>query len=236
MKVWWSTSPQPGNFGDVITPFILNHYGFDVRWSTRGQCDAISTGSIVSHARAGVYVLGSGAISRGDRINACARYRWVRGPITRELVIKAGGECPEVYGDPVFLLPMVIQRTVAPDREMGIVPHYVDFTQGKGDISPLLPPMTFLRELWRCHSIVSSSLHGIITAHAYGIPAAWVKMSDKLSGDDTKFHDYAQSVGMDHLPLSNGKLQFTLPQIDTSAMEKAIVQFRDEYMRTQVGR
>jgi hypothetical protein len=46
---------------------------------------------------------------------------------------------------------------------------------------------------------VSSSLHGIIIAHSYGIPAAWIAISE-IHGSgvsaDFKFLDYYSSVGL----------------------------------------
>ncbi|WP_156383835.1 hypothetical protein [Methylobacterium sp. Leaf456] len=48
-----------------------------------------------------------------------------------------------------------------------------------------------------CRRILSSSLHGLILAHAYGIPATWLKISDRPLGDDFKFRDYWASIGRD---------------------------------------
>ena len=49
-------------------------------------------------------------------------------------------------------------------------------------------------EILACEYIISSSLHGIIVANVYQIPAIWLRYSDKLSGDDIKFYDYFSSV------------------------------------------
>ena len=49
-------------------------------------------------------------------------------------------------------------------------------------------------EILKCRKIVSSSLHGIIVAHAYGIPAVWQKFSGNIFGDDIKYQDYFESV------------------------------------------
>jgi len=51
-------------------------------------------------------------------------------------------------------------------------------------------------EILSCDRIISSSLHGMIVAHAYGIPAIWIKFSNNLYGDDVKFDDYLLSVNI----------------------------------------
>lgn len=214
LRVWWSREPSPGNFGDILTPHILHHFGIAHRWADQGQCDAISTGSIIRFATDGMDVLGSGAIDTSDRINPGAKFHWVRGPLTGEKVRKSGGVCPEVYGDPALLLPQIFPRTVEPDQELGVFAHYVDFARCKYPfvINPLGDPLTILRSLWRCKRVVSSSLHGIIAAHAYGIPAAWARFSTQLAGDGIKFHDHARSVGLAEMPLSTvEEPDFTLP-------------------------
>lgn len=218
MKLWWSRTPLPGNFGDVLTPIIFSHYGVKYEWTSLSHASAISTGSTISLAGDGVHVYGSGAIGREYRINKGAIFHWVRGPLTAEILRKQGGTCPDIYGDPAMLLPRIFNRDIEPIKEIGIFPHYVDLEKCHGEvISPLEPPETVIRKIWQCKRIISSSLHGIIAAHAYGIPAAWVKMGSKLTGDDIKFHDHAMSVGLPEMPLSTmDNPVFMLPTYDDS--------------------
>jgi hypothetical protein len=46
-----------------------------------------------------------------------------------------------------------------------------------------------------CHAILSSSLHGLIVAEAYGVPAAWMTITDKVKGGGFKFCDYYLATG-----------------------------------------
>lgn len=229
LKVWWATGPAPGNFGDILTPHIFNRYGIKHEWATRSNATAISTGSIIKYARNGLTVLGSGAMRQSDILSPEAEYLWVRGPLTGEIVRRDGGECPDLYGDPAMLLPRVFPRTVEPVHEVGIFPHYVDMEHCRrypAVISPLWPPAKVLKAIWSCKRIISSSLHGIIAAHAYGIPAAWVQFSDKLTGDGTKFHDHAQSVGLAQMPLSTAdNPDFCLAAYDSQLLHEQLEVF-----------
>jgi hypothetical protein len=43
--------------------------------------------------------------------------------------------------------------------------------------------------------VISTSLHGLIVSHSYGIPALWISFKEKdLFGDNIKFLDYFSSV------------------------------------------
>ena len=200
---YWGDKPQ--NFGDVLTRNILEYFGIDFQ-HTNKQKDAnmFATGSIARLAKPGDTVLGSGMIRKGEKANPEAIWRSVRGPLTRDNVIRCGGECPEIYGDPALMLPLFCGESEK-KHKIGIVPHYQDYNKinkkygNKFKVINLVntDPLSVAREITSCEKIISSSLHGIICAHAYGIPAARVRFS-KLHGDDSKFADYYASVDTKH--------------------------------------
>ena len=205
MKVWWLGSEKAqGNFGDILTPAILDHFSINYEFVNHySQADAICVGSIARRAGKGVTVLGSGIISRSDKIIAEANWKFVRGPYTRDRVKFFGGDCPEIYGDAALLLPLIVPPSEK-KYEVGIVPHTVDYKYAAEKFSGsniiALGTQNYknvIDKITQCQSIISSSLHGVICAHAYGIPAAWVKSNTKLKGDDVKFEDYFASVDID---------------------------------------
>jgi pyruvyltransferase len=207
LRACWLTSPAPGNFGDILTPFILAHYGYNVKhvhWNNINQADVICVGSIARIAVSGTAVLGSGIMNQKEKLCADAKWYWVRGPLTRSAVIENGGTCPDIYGDPGLLLPKIWPNKNTVKHKIGIVPHHVDYGQVKQQFPDAYvidlvnaDPQQVTDQITSCEKIISSSLHGIIAAHAYEIPAAWVKFSNKIKGDDSKFHDHYLSLGIE---------------------------------------
>jgi len=215
LRVYWFNSVP--NYGDLLTPYILKALNIPFTPARSGNFNAIMVGSIAKIARRGTHVLGSGFIRTNDPVNAHAIYKWLRGPLSREKVLsRSGARPPRVYGDAAWLLPEF--WSPSPKKyKLGIVPHYVDYEIAKkiwpGErVIHLLNPdcEAVTREITECEKIVSSSLHGLIVAHAYGIPAAYVKLSDKLSGDGFKFHDHYASMGLELIPSTIDRFNFQL--------------------------
>jgi len=198
LRVFWMK--EPGNCGDVLTPELLKGFGYEVEWASKDEADYICIGTIATWARPGVTVLGSGIGNRLDSVNPDAKYLAVRGPMTRHAVLRSGGECPKVFGDPALLMPHVYDQKVIKLGGPAFFAHYCDLEEAKATglpvINPLGDPLGVIDNMRMFDTIYSSSLHGIILAHAYGIPACWVELTNNLFGDGTKFRDYAASVGI----------------------------------------
>lgn len=194
---YWGDVPQ--NFGDVLTANILKHYGIEYQHTNKQkEANYFSTGSIVRLAK-NATVLGSGIIRQGEDLDPNNTYRFVRGPLTRKRILECGGSCPEIYGDPALLLPRFCSSSEK-KYKVGLIPHYQDYKRVKEQYKDYHVinvvnnnPLEVAKEISSCEKIISSSLHGIISAHAYDIPAARVIFS-KLHGDGSKFEDYCASV------------------------------------------
>ena len=236
MKIWWAKKPKPGNFGDVLTPYILDYFGIKYQYS-KDEYDALCIGSIARMARPGITVLGSGILSMQEELNPHADWRFVRGPITRNNLLQSGGYCPPIYGDPALLLPLFCDER-RKRFDVGIVPHYADYELVKTaypehHVINLLnqDPLSVAHAITECRSIVSSSLHGIICAHAYGIPAAWIKFrsgaDSGIKGNDVKFYDHYSALGLTATISTWNNLHFTNADITTAQLTALSGIFKD---------
>ncbi|QSA96822.1 polysaccharide pyruvyl transferase family protein [Methylococcus sp. EFPC2] len=204
LKAFWFLS---SNFGDALNHYILSRLSRDgvayIDVSDRDK-KVVAIGSILNWCNENCIAWGPGLANRQDQVNPQAEIRAVRGPLSRQRALECGASVPEVYGDPALLLPLLYRPPSRKKFSLGIIPHYIDqaavMHRYKAEskeiriIDVLDTPERVIDEIVSCDRIVSSSLHGIIVAHAYHIPAAWLKFGEKIGGDDMKYVDYFLSV------------------------------------------
>jgi len=227
-KVWWMVGEKIHNFGDVLTPKLFDHYSIKYEY-TKENYNLISIGSIANKATENCLVIGSGSAWENGKLNPKAIWKFVRGPITRNLVLKNGGECPEIYGDAALLLPNFCDESKK-KYDLGIIPHMKEYHKIKEKypnhnvINLNNPnPLEVVKQITECRQTISSSLHGLICSHAYGIPSAWVKFSDIIIGDDTKYKDHFMSINLTPTLSTMENPKFTYQSnINTSQIESII--------------
>lgn len=244
MKAFWDKTE---NFGDKLAPWLIEKITGSAPEHSRGDGSpvVVSCGSILNVPIENAVVWGAGFARCTDPVPAHKKVRAVRGPKSREKLLAYGVDCPNVCGDPAVLLPWFFGPKPSKRFRMAIIPHYVDYEAvwnayghldlgGVVQIVNLLNPIEdVIIQICECDVAIGSSLHGIIAAHAYKVPCAWVEFSDKVEGCGFKFHDYFASGG---LPLVNpmnlcsmpvdilrvaDKVSARLPEIDTDALYAA---------------
>ena len=225
---WWSErfiqKKQQENYGDLVGAYLFEKISGhaptfyrkkDQAWWKPHRAYHATIGSIINHLDGKAIVWGSGIISREDHIPN-ATFLAVRGPLSRKRIQEHHIDCPAVYGDPALLLPRYYTPQITPDYELGVIPHINDLALVKEmlkdskaikiiDLNTNDVEAT-TREIRSCKYILSSSLHGLIVPHSYGIPAVQVRFSDRIYGDGVKYLDYYQSVALqsyDPLMISN---------------------------------
>lgn len=236
-RYWVSWDNHRDNFGDILTPYIVEHF-------TKKKIKRIPSilrpflehffviGSILQKSKATTIIWGSGYISEKAFCDTQPKKIYaVRGPKTRDKLLKEGYDCPEVYGDPALLLPEIYQHEepIHKKYSIGIIPHYVDKAHpwldqflGIENVKIIdvqqKNPLLVIDEILQCEKIMSSSLHGIIVADAYQVPSLWVSFSDLVVGNGFKFQDYFLSVGRDE--------QYPVLINEKTSLEELLNEFR----------
>lgn len=165
-------------------------------------------GSILQWADAHTIVCGAGFVAGDAGLHALPRaVLLLRGPLSAAALERLGG--PPARGvplaDPGVLAARLFPAGPPADIPFAVIPHYVDqhepaLAQVAADggvlIDPLQPLPRYFELLQRSQVVLSSTLHGLIFAHAYGKPALWLEFGDRVLGGGFKFHDYYQSLGV----------------------------------------
>lgn len=206
---WWE-NPYPGNYGDWLTPFIINHYtqsriifqGLTTRAPKRHM---VSLGSVGRFIKSNSVVVGTGVSSFKHALNPKADYVSVRGPHTAELLVQSGGPKIENFGDPGVVLSRILPFTRGETNgRIALVRHYThlqapvklpkNFDELSVQISHPNDVVDFIEKLHEYDSVVTSAMHVLITCQSYGIPCALVVFKgfeDYVHGDGIKYIDYA---------------------------------------------
>lgn len=190
------------NFGDVLGPVLVRKLCQSLNLREPAQARRLlSVGSIMKLSRPGDVVWGTGVNGKSLDLGGGRELdvRAVRGPRSRALLREAGATVPEVYGDPALLWPTLWTRdSYAVERVPGhavFVPNFHDLGKVASEIeviSPIGEPHGVIRKLLTADFVCASSLHAVILAEAYGVPARLV-----VPGEEPlfKYADYYEATG-----------------------------------------
>jgi pyruvyltransferase len=210
------------NFGDDLNldlaASVLGIERSEVYFTTNRTFSGkiVAIGSVLTQAMSNDIVLGTG-LSFASKDALPESPLWskelpnvtiisVRGPDTRSKVLeRAYTDCPEAYGDLGVTASLLIwpqlKPSEKPSKAVCIVPHATDATLKKEaaatsyhvlSISPSTP-LILVKQLMECEIVISSSLHALMIADAFGIAVRWYNGPD--SNAPEKYMDYFRGIG-----------------------------------------
>ena len=198
------------NFGDVlgipIYEYMTTYYQLDKEKKLEKPKHLYTIGSIIFFGYQDAVIWGSGILREESKLSLKSKrkldIRCVRGPLTKERLQKDGYDVSEcVLGDPGVLLPLLYQPIEYREkREYSVIFHFSSKERHKNQIEVLTSDWKrTVNDIYNSNLIISSSLHGIIIAEAYGIPAIWLNAAPTES--DFKYMDYYYSTERKEIPV-----------------------------------
>jgi len=192
------------NVGDLVSSIvvrkIVDSLALDFEARTPATRRLFAVGSILEQAVQDATVWGSGlrhAVVAPHGVDLDIRA--VRGPLTRDALLHAGHACPAIYGDPAILLPRFYRPTPQPVRPFLVIPHFFREQElleryPANTISTITSDWQgFIDAIAGAELVISGSLHGIILAEAYGVPA--ILLGSAMDRDRFKYDDYYHGTG-----------------------------------------
>ena len=215
---WAATTPESpyANLGDTLSAMIVaGMSGVSVRRANFDQAieRMVSVGTIGHNQRNGVlHFWGTGVDAERNPVNPQVHgymrpdntefhIHALRGPNSARTLRAAGIEVPDIFGDPVWMLPRFWPlKEVEKTHDLGVILHITEMdgrtpeSRVKSALrryhiprgyagrirlinthcSPTVEGMRQkIAEIVSCRAIVSTSLHGLVISETYGIPCAW---------------------------------------------------------------
>lgn len=226
-----------GNLGDClaipICEFFLGKLGIKLDQPVREKRHlfTIGSGGLGSFADGTIWGTGINFDGLNGRRYGESKPRWwekywdakhrkldiraVRGPLAREVFLRLGHKCPEIYGDPGILLPMMYSPSRPQEDQLAdykIIPQSLKEDEARKYIpaDKIISMKTadyrkVIDQICACKRVYSSSLHGIILAEAYGVPAVFFRaLSERV---DFKYKDWYASTGRFDVPMAGSLVE-----------------------------
>ncbi len=211
IPVYYWREPNWTNFGDFLSVKMVERMtGQNIqiysKKSNAGQRKLLAIGSILYFAADNDVVWGSGingkTLKKSDYSFKTLDVRAIRGPLSKHFLQKTMNiDCPDVYGDPALLFPYIFpefKKKENPTYPYIIIPHYSEmkfFPKIKypNVVYPTEPWDVVIEKILDSKFVISSSLHGIIIAEAYGIPARLLRITENEK--IFKYLDYYLGTG-----------------------------------------
>ena len=236
---YWRLSSDTENLGDYLSKVVVSHFipKNNLR-SSKKRKTIYGIGSIIGFRCQNAVVWGSGILHIHQDLKKYICHskldiRAVRGPKTRQALQDWGINCLEVYGDPAILMPLIYKpKTTEKKYPVSIVLHYEHnhFDIPEDQNIHLINICTkdykqFIDEIAQSSLVISSSLHGIILAETYGVPAVTLLKKEAIV---FKFEDWYLSTGRDNIMIARTVEEaLSLPPMvlpDLSDMQKQLLQ------------
>lgn len=196
-----------GNAGDIFAQNLIKHVFPDsIPINVNKGPRLLCIGSIAHKMDSGDILCGVG--SKGPKfpdIDAAeVLIHSLRGPITEQRLSRAGFDTSSVQwlGDPGLLISEILPIKQAKTGRVIFVPHYRErravrdkCPEGIDVVDIDADPLLVGQQIQTAELVYSSSLHGIVFAHALGRPVVMVKPA--TDEPISKFEDYFLGVGLD---------------------------------------
>jgi pyruvyltransferase len=201
----WAPANGNVNFGDhlsqVLVGQILAQHQLSRDDQVADQARLLAIGSVLHYARTGDHIWGTGwngKIPEKDFTAESLQVHAVRGPLTREFLQARGIQVPEIYGDPALLVPYLFKDRfrATSTTDYVVVPNLHDLAlclDQPNLVSPLWGWNRVVEQILSAKLVLASSLHGLIIAEAYGIPARYLRLSE--TENLFKYKDYYLGSG-----------------------------------------
>ena len=231
LKVFWYRCGRGhGNFGDMLTPLLLDYFNVRCEWAPAEKADLVGIGSICEKIPAdfrGV-IWSSGNLRETHRNQFSGRTR--RG-FAGQADSRAHDMCRQcrhrsLATEACFVIcwphksASDISWVLFHTMWMRITRYCKHLAKSSPEICLIDicdEPRVLIRNVAQCENILSSSLHGLVLADSLGIPNRWLQAYGDVLGAGFKFRDYYSVYEIDRPePLvirTTDSLETLLPQI-----------------------